>query len=363
MYHPRQDSSESNEGGRPRVCVLHIGLEKTGTTSIQTWLYANERSLLAQGIGLTHAFSIPNNWDFVNFFQNKLDDWAVHRRIRTLKDKKRYFANFEGTLGRELENLNVPRVVITSEHFSSRLRTTGELEKLRDFLSLWFDEIKILAWFRPQWEVATSSWSTSIKSGNTEQLDTWLSRIVETNYYFNYKRIADNWASVFGNSNCYFRPLQTSGIQPSDSVKEFQKGLEFAGCVLRLDNEHSNFPKHNGSLGHVEALVTLAINRAVEQLVPSKDEIEILRMKEILHQGLPSIESRFPIVVPHEARQKIFKEFRQSNEAFFATYFPEGGFGKPEGTPVHPTLNGEDLLVDLTNIMGYLVEAMGKIIR
>ena len=42
-------------------CYLHIGVEKTGTTSIQKFLYLNRALLNQNGYQLTDSLSKPNN--------------------------------------------------------------------------------------------------------------------------------------------------------------------------------------------------------------------------------------------------------------------------------------------------------------
>ena len=42
-------------------CFLHIGVEKTGTTSIQKFLYLNRALLNQNGYQLTDSLSKPNN--------------------------------------------------------------------------------------------------------------------------------------------------------------------------------------------------------------------------------------------------------------------------------------------------------------
>ena len=51
---------------RKRTAIVHIGLEKTGSTAIQRWLVANQGSLQAGGVLMPHSLGYPNHTKLVS---------------------------------------------------------------------------------------------------------------------------------------------------------------------------------------------------------------------------------------------------------------------------------------------------------
>lgn len=339
-----------------RICILHIGLEKTGSTSIQTWVYKNEKTLNSVGLGLTRSFSRPNNWDFVNFFQNGLDDWASRKGIHNQQQKKHYFANFERDFDQEIGGLASRNVLLTSEHFSSRLRSTEELLRLREFLTLRFDQIKVLAWFRPQWEVAVSSWSTSLKSGHSASLEDWLKRVVEDNYYFNYEKIARNWSDVFGKENCIFKIFESNDSTQSDVVTDFLNALEPIGFSLHSNVSDFISERQNISMSYLEALVLRAINSKAPYWIHHQGVKEFNKLNKDLRKGLPRLKTAMPITISIADKFRIYEEFKESNQRFFKEFFGGNGFGEPNPLDISSNAQNVDMLQDLLSLVSYFLE-------
>lgn len=53
--------------------ILHIGTPKTGTTTLQKWLYSNKNKLPEHGIFLSEVSGKVNNRRLVNFFKDDLN--------------------------------------------------------------------------------------------------------------------------------------------------------------------------------------------------------------------------------------------------------------------------------------------------
>ena len=69
-------------------CILHIGTEKTGSTSIQKFIYNNVSEFDKNKIYISRGLlQIPNNRKMVLAFQSRLDDWTRKNNIRSLEEK------------------------------------------------------------------------------------------------------------------------------------------------------------------------------------------------------------------------------------------------------------------------------------
>ena len=151
--------------------IVHIGTEKTGTSSIQLFLRRNRRALEARGYHFLQSAGKTNNWALPAYCteQSRFDDFDRFPEVEAGMSLEAFRRDFIGRFEEELRSLpgNVHTVVISSEHFHSRLRTDKEMSNIRDLLSSYFDDIRIICYIREQAETCASWYSTSMKSGST----------------------------------------------------------------------------------------------------------------------------------------------------------------------------------------------------
>lgn len=223
---------------------LHIGTEKTGTTSIQSYLRKNPKFL--DNARVNYPKSIYNNNDIAHF----------NLAASILKNNNKSYSFVPDYKLDTLEELNFLRsqvpegfdCIISAEHFSSRfgLKEINEFRELLDDVFFGFD-IKVLVCLRRQDELFESSYSTIIKSGGTLSIIEAYNKAMAMDYYFDYKKMIDNWVVVFGEeciSISTFCEAKQSGIVStflnavglSVSVNEndyrFNESLSSSACVF-----------------------------------------------------------------------------------------------------------------------------------
>lgn len=244
-------------------CVLHIGTEKTGSTTIQDFLHANTLQLLAQGVGLCKAAGAPNNRRLAAYFSRQPDDyWRTHH-LRTAADHARHFGGFLDGLRAEFARLaeTCHSVVISAEHFHSRLRHPEDIAALRDFLLSCFDEVQVLVYLREQSELARSLYSTAMRSGLSNPPETMFDRIDPDDPYYNYDLFLSKWADVFGQGAIravlFDRAEFAGGDIRRDVVRRMLPGVD----ADRLDFSR---PPANEALG----LIRLELLRRINASLP-----------------------------------------------------------------------------------------------
>ena len=148
---------------------LHIGTEKTGTTSIENFLTVNRDRLLKKKILYPKSLGSPNNINLAIAFQSeeKQDDLRIRSNILTQKDIKNFQDRIYKNLKDEIERASPEILLISSEHLSSRLNKDKEIHQLYQFLSSFSEQIEVLIYLRRQDSFFESLYSTAIKSGNT----------------------------------------------------------------------------------------------------------------------------------------------------------------------------------------------------
>lgn len=81
--------------------ILHIGTEKTATTTLQRFLYQNRKTLLEAGYGLSDVLDRPNNRALPA--PDPPGGLFSQLGITTLEEREAYFKGFEGRFAREVE--------------------------------------------------------------------------------------------------------------------------------------------------------------------------------------------------------------------------------------------------------------------
>lgn len=246
-----------------RKLFLHIGTEKTATTSIQEFVYLNQDKLSARGIELCSSMGVPNNQKLVACFQNHIDDYLMDHGVFDLQAKETFFQGFLDSLRAEIEakTADGSAVFITSELFHSRMRDQECIDRLHDFLASVFDEITVICYLREQASLATSFYSTRIKAGETDSIESFVNGISIENHYFNYEIFLSKWARAFGADNIVVRIFDRSKLV---------SGNIFEDLLAIIDHNDSragfvDLPRReNASLGPIG----VAIGRVINTIYP-----------------------------------------------------------------------------------------------
>jgi hypothetical protein len=178
--------------------ILHIGTEKTGTTSLQLFVRAHaaalrERGLLTfDGLGpvsqlMLAAYAVDPGRK-ARLGDLPLDDPEAMARLRA--DVERRIDDARG-------GSRAPWALMSSEHLTSRLRTEAEVARLRDLLAPRFAAVEVMVWLRPQAEMAVSLASTAARHG-TRVRGGLLAKVKPSDPYFDFDRMVGLWEGAFG---------------------------------------------------------------------------------------------------------------------------------------------------------------------
>ncbi len=227
--------------------------------------------------------------------------------------KQKFIHKFENEL--RSVSKNVHTVVMSSEHFHSRLRSEAELDNVYNLLSAHFDEIKIVCYLREQVSMCTSFYSTHMRNSGTESFAKFLQRCHPENLYFNYYEMLENWGRCFG-----FDALEVSLFSP----KHFLNGDLLDDFTAKIDVRlvgklNKLVDAENESLRPLGQALSRAINIA---LPATSERLEIgelrARSKKIIIEKFTG-KGQQPAL---KVRQKFFESFLDCNEELRKKYFP-----------------------------------------
>jgi hypothetical protein len=214
-----------------REAIIHIGTPKTGSTSIQNVLTARQAELLAQGVffPLSPTAKAGGMHTYLTYAVagGKLSSgdgiWGGQAPADRL-------AQMRTELAAELTALppHVDRVIFSDERLSSVMHTAEQMTTLRDFLAPYFDSFSVLVYLRRQDLLLASQYSQMLRMGSVRDPETSLTGKLK--YYYEYDRMLDVWASVFGDAAINLRIYERGPDGNFDSVQDF-----LSYCRVALD--------------------------------------------------------------------------------------------------------------------------------
>lgn len=223
--------------------VLHIGTEKTGTTSIQNFLKRNIDQLKRNGVYVPQT---PMLWDgnhrWIPLLANNngfSDDFVVSLNFNDEEDRRQKISKKRKQFIDECQSAKITcnTIVLSSEHIHSRLKTPQEIERLQNLVKEFAHEIVVVIYIRDPLKTAVSLLSTAIKFGSTSR--TLPSPSAEYfNYICNHGQTISLWEECFPGAKIAVRKFDRSCLAKGDVVMDF--------CSQFIDDfceEDYEFPK------------------------------------------------------------------------------------------------------------------------
>ena len=308
-----------------RKAVLHIGTEKTGTTSLQTFIALNRDRLKHQNfyspLTLCPDGFIANHSYLTSYSLNNTklnDDLRVRVNISDIDDVEEHRRVVNAAFRDEMAVLPEANtvVIMSNEHCHSRLTDPAEVVRLREFLSIYFDDIEILVYLRPQHELAISLYDQALRGGyfDIAHLPTFVNGhsawVAES--YFDYAGLLARWSAAFGAAAVKVRIYARGELTGGDLIDDYMKHIHCS--MVGMERPVSQ----NRSLGADFQPTLNALNRRIrnDSLIVSSSE------RDFLIDCLRAL-SRIPGSLPERRRAEEFlDQFSVGNEIVRQRFFP-----------------------------------------
>lgn len=298
--------------------ILHIGTEKTGTTTLQRALFENQHVLRRQGVAYIHggngttaqdlaAASLPNDVSD-NFFINHGID-TLHERTR-FRDKvlREYSCQLEAA------SRDVDTAVISSEFFHSRLQTAGAIDQLRCLVAPFAGNVRVVCYLRRQVDMVVSHYSTVLRGGGHPSFIEHVERLLKPEqYYCNYKKLLETWEKVFGRKALIVKRFDRNMLHERGIVDDFMAVCELpiAGIEKRPDNA-------NESVNHVGQVLLRELNRSVADNSSAEESANLRRVRHGIAKAFSGKGQQLP---PAQAKE-LQSQFDTLNDAVRTRWFP-----------------------------------------
>jgi hypothetical protein len=149
--------------------VLHVGLPKTGSTSLQEFLSANRDALSRFGLRWCESLRGPNHVQLAVAFTDQMSHLTSTVGVRNKRDQLRLRDRVARRLGAELRCGE--RVLVSTEHLSAALRSPAEVHALAAFLRDIADEVSVLAVLRRNDYWLPSSYAEAVLNDKRREFD------------------------------------------------------------------------------------------------------------------------------------------------------------------------------------------------
>lgn len=291
---------------------LHIGVEKTGTSSIQQFLRINRDALKEAGLLFPRAPGAENHMALAAAAQNedKRDDLRMIYGLDSPAKIHDFRKRLVEELVAEAEQARCHTVVLSGEHCSSRLTTPAEVELLWRMLQPLTRDARVIVYLRRQDEFLCSTYSTDVKSGFTGPMKLPSAELREQRY--NYYPLLQRWSSVVGKANLICRIYDRAALKGGDAVADFLQlvGLDYKGNYRRPERVNESLDTN-----------VLEFLRLFNQSVPrfKNDKPNLLRGNVV---KLLQAASNGPApALPDSQLAEFMHHFRESNTRVALEYF------------------------------------------
>jgi hypothetical protein len=327
------------------LCILHVGTEKTGSTSLQRFLGMHADRLLERGLFVPSSLTpYKASGNFNHIFLStasravrvRPDDLQRQFGLNGAKAVEEHREHVIAALKSEIEALSRPprQMLLSNEHIHSRLRTEDDLSRLKSLLGGFCESFRVIVYLRPQHQVAQSIAITAVRGGKTEfrpipdfSSNNGFDPVLGVDFdYFDYDSLLRRLARVFGDKALDVRLYDRTAMIGGDILEDFfgRIGTDING-LQRPERE-------NSSLDPVASLFLAAVNRhlAGSPALPDCRKF-ILSYTARARRGSGPSASRSDI-------QRFMDQFSASNEAVRSRWFPsQKTLFQPgdEATPSH----------------------------
>lgn len=229
-----------------------MGLEKTGTTSIQRALDQHRENLEELGYYYPKSIAVGLNTHLATLFSSSLRGRPQFQSIMKKNggSEKAFKNQLTEKLASEYDNTPAQKLILSSEF----LARAGDLSELKAYCDEHAETTVVIIYIREQVSFALSLYSTFLKSGGVD-FNT-LKRLEKNELpdSFNFAKIIENLEKYFA-GNVKVRLFQKTNLKNGDATQDFcfaiglgKKALDFV------------IPKQNESLSYTGSEFLKAVN-------------------------------------------------------------------------------------------------------
>ncbi len=303
-----------------RHLTLHIGLSKTGSSSIQRVLAGQRPAMQEAGIYYPRSPGWANHALLpASLVRDPAILWGFHPGTWEGMSQAARLARFRREWDEEMAALPdwATACVISAEQIGGLLRHDDEVQRLADLLSLHFATMRVIVYLRRQDSHLASAYSQWLRGGILHE-PRLPEEGPEAHFEYDYGPMLDMYASAFGEAAICPRIFARNRLVGGDVVEDF---MAAAGFRIPLPPEAPQKNANAGIAQDAQAMMLLA-GRRMEAAAGDKS----WRDRPVWRRFAESVGERFPGRGwrPTQAEARAFlARYADTNEHARARFFPD----------------------------------------
>jgi hypothetical protein len=216
-----------------RHLILHIGLSKTGSSSIQRVLAEQRPALQEAGIFMPRSPGWANHALLPASLVNDTDIlWGFHPGTWEGLSRDARLTRFRREWAEEMAALPdwAERCIITAEQIGGLMRTPDEVQRLADTLYAHFATVQVVVYLRRQDLHLASAYTQWLRGGVLEEPGL-PDEGPETLFEYDYGPMLDRYAAAFGRASICPRIFSRATLVGGDVVTDFFDATGFSITV------------------------------------------------------------------------------------------------------------------------------------
>ena len=213
-------------------CFLHIGTEKTATTSLQGFLYQNR--VLLRNIGYFYSIcGARNDTDLALsvYDEGRRDSLTKLRNLHSSNSMRQFQGSVLEASRKAVHESKCQKIIISSEFIQSRL-TIEELHRLKRVLKSWgCKKVHVIVYLREPSATAASLYSTEVLSGGTREAPPMPGKVKGYENVCNHKETIKRFSKVFGRNRIIARIFAVNKLRNGSIGDDF---LDCIGCSTQI---------------------------------------------------------------------------------------------------------------------------------
>lgn len=289
--------------------ILHAGGHKTGSTSLQNFLYKNKRSLIKQGV--LYPDLLPNE-GFIN--HNWMADVISENEELCKKHGFYKFRDIDlyAQLMNQISKFKPKKIIISGEAFA-RVIFIEFSERFFNFINL-FNNFRIVFYHRCPISLAQSLYNQAIKGGSCPDKDRIfesLKRQAHDNHWYNKLRKVSDRVGV---EQLVVRPYAKSKLYNGDIISDFSYflGINLKSLVTTVSVAESNPKIPSQYINFCYYMNSLTQDRTLSEKRMTDLMLVALQSEKISDQGgdVFSQDQLSQLYLAHQTKeQRIAEEF------------------------------------------------------
>jgi len=288
---------------------LHIGQQKTGSTTIQKFFEINRTKLMKNGYIYPKSLGFDKQYD-------------IYKRIDELQDQN---SDIHKSFFKELKKSNCQNVIISEENVFTLKDEL--LDKLTDFLKKYFSDITIISYLRRQYDQAPSLYQEVVKGKVHLKFDKWIEKKLKIGYY-DYCYVLKRWEDRIPNAKLTIRAFY--GLIDKDVRKDILNSINFTNIEDLNFDEKYNFKNVGIDTLGIEIL------RISNRFIKKRQVKNIEKYKKKIREFVFSKNFDKKLQLHYPQKLELWGKFLDSNKKLIEKYnISQDSYftDKPEGSP------------------------------